>query len=297
MTKLAQNTSIAFIGMGAFGQAIASLVEHNGLAYDYAEKGRLLTKPAELVFLMTPTQFMRQALKDNQPWIPETAVIVNAAKGIEEDTHLMAHQIVFSVGKYHRYYSLIGPSFAHGIQAKDPAVVSLGYKDPTYLELIKQTLETPYFRVEAAKGFRALELASALKNLYAIACGYATGVGFGLNTRAQLITIGLKEFTRLAKALHFADYDPMTPGVVGDLILTCSSEESRNFQYGLSLAKQGAGKHGAPEHTVEGYHTSHSINVIAKKQDITLPLAQLTARLIDGTVHGPDPLRKLLATY
>jgi glycerol-3-phosphate dehydrogenase (NAD(P)+) len=289
---------IAFIGMGNFGKAIASLVEYNGLSYDFAEAGKLLDRPADLVFLMVPTQFMRKALEDNKPFISEQAIIVNAAKGIEEKTHMMAHQIVFSVGKYRNYYSLIGPSFAHEIHAEDPAVVSLGYKDPTYLADIKKTLETPYFRVETAKGFRALELASALKNLYAITCGYAQGMGFGANTQAQLITIALREFTILAKAMRFADYDPITPGVVGDLILTCTSKESRNFSYGYKLAKQGAtdGKQ-SPLETVEGYHTSHSINVIAKEHNTVLPLAKFTSQIINGKASDPDALRRLLARY
>jgi glycerol-3-phosphate dehydrogenase (NAD(P)+) len=289
---------IAFIGMGAFGKAIASLVEYNGLEYDFAESGKLLVQPADLVFLMVPTQFMRQALEDNKPFIGENAVIVNAAKGIEEKTHMMAHQIVFSIGKYRNYYSLIGPSFAHGIQAQDPAVVSLGYKDPTHLATIKKVLETPYFRVEEAKGFRALELASALKNLYAISCGYAQGLGFGSNTQAQLITIALQEFTRLAKAMRFADYDPMTPGVVGDLLLTCSSTESRNFRYGLELAKGKTKSADTPGgHTVEGFHTSHSINIIAKDHDTVLPLAKFTSQIVNGSQNGADTFRHFLAKY
>src|SRR4051794_11314286 len=120
--------NIAFIGLGHFGKAIASLVEYNGLEYDYAEvkEGRLLTRPAELVFLTLPAQFMRQALLDNRQFIPDSAIIVNCTKGIEEKTRLMAHQIVFSVGRYPNYYSLIGPSFAQGVVDRNPTVVSLG---------------------------------------------------------------------------------------------------------------------------------------------------------------------------
>lgn len=292
---------IAFIGMGNFGKAIASLVEYNGLSYDYAEvaESRLLTKPADLLILTVPTQFIRTALETNRQYISEDTIIVNAAKGIEESTHMMVHQIVFSVGKFKRYYSLIGPSFAHEILAQQPTVVSLGYKDPTYLPDIKKALETSYFRVEEAKGFRALELASALKNLYAIVCGYADGLGFGTNTQAQLITIALKEFTTLAKAMHFADYDPVTPGVVGDLMLTCTSKESRNYSFGYALAKGEVERQpdGSPAKTVEGYYTSHSINVIAKEHDTVLPLAKFTSQIINGEANTPEALRKLLASY
>lgn len=283
---------IAFIGLGEFGQAIASLVEHNGHKYDYAEMGKLLERPAGMVFLTVPAQFMRQALLDNKQLINNDAIIVNCTKGIEENSHLMAHQIVRSLGRYPNYYSLIGPSFAAGVKDKDPTVVSLGYKRPEHVGAIKKVLETPYFQIQECKGYRALELASALKNLFAILCGYAHGLGFGPNTQAQIITLALREFTALAKAMRFQDYDPMTPGVVGDLVLTCSSEQSRNFQYGQSLSK--TKKRQAPATTVEGYHTSHSINAIAYECQVKLPLAELTSKIINGDVSSAASFRRFL---
>src|SRR5665213_221814 len=212
--------NIAFIGLGKFGQAIASMIEYNGLGYDYAEitEGRLLSQPADLVFLMVPTQYMRQALTDNKQFVTDRSIIVNGSKGIEEKTHLMVHQIVRSIRPYPNYYSLIGPTFAEGILKKEPTIVSLGYKNPEHVATIKKALQTPYFRVQECRGYRSLELASAMKNLYAIVCGYAHGLGFGPNTQAQLITLALNEFRELAKAMKFADYDVMSPGVVGDLI-------------------------------------------------------------------------------
>lgn len=289
--------NIAFIGLGHYGKAIASLVEHNGLEYDYAEKAenRLLSQPADLAFLMVPAQFMRQALEDNKQYLSDETIIVNGSKGIEEGTHLMAHQIVRSVSRFPYYYSLIGPSFASGIMEKHPTVVSLGYKRPEHVETIKQFLETPYFTIHESKGYRAVELASALKNLYAILCGYAHGLGYGPNTQAQIITLALAEFRQLAKAMHFADYDVMTPGVVGDLVLTCSSEESRNFQYGLALARGEAERGVEPAQTVEGYHTSHSICAIAKEHGAVLPLAALTSKVISGEVADAADFRDFLS--
>lgn len=289
--------NIAFVGLGKYGRAIASLVEYNGLEYDYAEVDRLLSQPADLVFLMTPAQHMRQALKDNRQFIPDSAIIVNGSKGIEEKTHMMAHQIVRSVGRFPNYYALIGPSFAQGIIDQDPTVVSLGYKREEHLETIKKVVETPYFQVKASRGYRALELASALKNLYAILSGYAHGLGFGPNTQAQIITLALGEFRSLAKAMHFADYDVMAPGVVGDLVLTCSSPESRNYQYGLALAKSGREKPALDGDTVEGYHTSHSINAIASEHQVKMPLAALTSRIINKQITDAEGFRHFLATY
>jgi glycerol-3-phosphate dehydrogenase (NAD(P)+) len=290
--------NIAFVGLGKFGQAIASLVEYNGLEYDYAEIDKLLTKPADLVFLMVPTQFMRQALLDNRQFISDEAIIVNGTKGIEEKTHQMAHQIVRSVSRYPKYYSLIGPSFAQGVLDHHPTLVSLGYKNPDHVETVKNVLQTPYFRIRESRGYRSLELASALKNLYAILCGYAHGLGFGPNTQAQLMTLALNEFRQLAKAMKFADYDVLSPGVVGDLFLTCSSQQSRNYQYGLALARTGdQDPHEAPHSTVEGFHTSHSINAIVKQHGVKLPLAALTSRIINKDVADADAFCKILLTY
>ncbi len=288
--------NIAFLGLGHFGQAIASLVEYNGLEYDYAEvvEDRLLSQTADMVFLMVPAQFMRQAILENKKFIPDNAIIVNGTKGIEEKTHLMAHQLVHSVSKYPNYYSLIGPSFAQEVVDQQPTVVSLGYKNPDHVKSIQEVLQTPYFTVQPSKGYRALELASALKNLYAILCGYAEGLGFGSNTQAQIVTLALGEFRSLAKAMRFADYDVMTPGVVGDLVLTCTSGKSRNFKYGYDLAKAGSGGGKEPEYTVEGFHTSHSINAIAKDNNVVVPLARLTARIIKGKVKNADEFREEL---
>jgi glycerol-3-phosphate dehydrogenase (NAD(P)+) len=287
--------NIAFIGLGVFGKAIASLVEYNGLEYDYAEvaEDRLLSQPADLVFLTVPTKFLRQALEANKQYISDETVIVNCTKGIEEGSHQMAHQIVRSVSRFPYYYSLIGPSFAEGITDRHPTAVSLGYKKSEHVEAIQGILETPYFKVRPSKGYRALELASCLKNVYAIACGYAQGLGYGPNTRAQMITMGLEEFRSLARAMKFADYDVMAPGVVGDMMLTCTSEQSRNFQYGMSLAS--TTERGEPTVTVEGYYTSRSINALAKLHDAKLPLAALTADIISGEINGNESFLKALA--
>lgn len=251
-----------------------------------------------MVFLTVPAQFMRVAIEANKKFIGDDAIIVNCTKGIEEKTHLMPHQIVRSLGRYPNYYSLIGPSFAQGIKDQHPTLVSLGFKREEHLRAIRKVLETPYFKVQPSRGYRALELASALKNVYAILCGYAHGLEFGANTQAQLITLALGEFRQLAKAMKFADYDVMTPGVVGDLVLTCSSISSRNYQYGLAMATTGdINPHEDKIPTVEGYHTSRSINAIAREYQVKLPLARLTAHIINGEVRDRESFNNFLSKH
>jgi len=288
--------NIAIIGQGKFGQAIGSLLDYNGLDFEYAEKDRPLTRSADLIFLMVPTQFIRIALRQNKRYISNKTIIVNGAKGIEEKTHLLPHQIVQSVGDYLNYFSLIGPSFAHGVRAKQPTIVSLGYESTKQLTTVKNLIQTPYFRVHPVAGTPALELASALKNLYAILCGYAHGLGAGVNSQALLITLALGEFTQLAEAMGFKNYDVMSPGVVGDLMLTCSSDQSRNYRYGVGLAKGDEQEmQKLLSATVEGYHTSHSIRFIARQLQLELPLAFLTLKIINDREKGASYFHQLIS--
>jgi glycerol-3-phosphate dehydrogenase (NAD(P)+) len=112
----------------------------------------------------------------------------------------------------------------------------------------------------------------------------------------MLITLALGEFSRLADAMGYTDYDIMSPGVIGDLMLTCSSDQSRNYRFGLSMAKSDQEEMARLLNaTVEGYHTSHSIRYIARQKKIDLPLALLTLRIINDTKNGPAHFHKLIA--
>lgn len=289
--------NVAIIGAGVFGRAIGSLLEYNQVEFEYADVSKPLTRIPDVAFLMVPSQYLRGALKDNEQWLSPDTVFINGAKGIEESTHELPCQIVASLEKYPHYYSLVGPSFAHGISAQEPTLVSLGYQDPASIKTISDLLQTPYFRVTPVKGREALELAGALKNLYAILCGYAQGLGFGMNAQALLITQALNEYEHLAASMGFEHYDVLTPGVVGDLVLTCSSAESRNYKFGQHLAKAQDPDVIKQEHgTVEGYFTSHSISYIAEQQQITLPLAALTQQLITDPASGAESFRAYIAS-
>ena len=278
---------IAVFGWGAFGQAIGSLLTYNGVKFSIVDADKPLEHPVDLIFLMVPTQFIRTALETNKRYITPDTIIVNGAKGIEEDTHLLPFQIARNLGLHLHYYSLIGPSFASEIIERQPTLLSLGYASREHLPEIRELLQTPYFRVRSTRGRQALELASALKNIYAIACGYAEGLGHGMNTRAELITIALEEGVVLGKAMKLSGGTITAPGIVGDLVLTCSSRESRNFQFGRRLAttSQVAALRKSSG-VVEGYSTSHSIQALCRKYHVELPLATLTSQLIEEGKEG-----------
>ncbi len=275
------------MGWGAFGQAIGSLLTHNGVKFTVVDVDKPLRHSIDVLFLVVPTQFIRAAFEANSRFIRPDTIIVNAAKGIEETTRLLPYQIVQSLGKYPNYYTLIGPSFASEIIDRQPTLLSLGYASKRHLPLIRELLQTPYFRVQSTRGRRALELASALKNVYAIACGYAEGLGCGMNTRAELITLALQEVVELGDAMKLGGA-VTAPGIVGDLVLTCSSRESRNFQFGQRLATMNQAR-ALKKSTgvVEGLSTSHSVQALCRKYHVELPLASLTSQLIEDSQDGP----------
>lgn len=278
---------IAVFGWGAFGQAIGSLLTYNGVKFSIVDVDRPLGHNVDLIFMVVPTQFIRQALETNARFISSETIIVNTAKGIEENTHKLPYQIVQSMGPYPNYYSLIGPSFASEIIERQPTLLSLGYASKEHLPVVRELLQTPYLRVQSTRGRQALELASALKNVYAIACGYAEGLGFGMNTRAELITLALQEVVVLGDAMKLTKGAVTAPGIVGDLVLTCSSRESRNFQFGRRLSKmsQSAALRKSTG-VVEGLSTSHSIQALCRKYRVELPLATLTSQLIEEGKEG-----------
>lgn len=272
---------IAVMGYGKYGRALGSLLEYNKVDFTPVDVGLPLTHEVDVLLQVVPTQFIQQAFQTNGKFIGQDTVIVNAAKGIEKKSHQLPHQIVQGLG-YQHYYSLMGPSFASGIIDKDPTLVSLGYTSDQHVKIIKKLLQTPYFRIQPTADYQSLELAAAMKNVFAILCGFAEGLGLGPNTRAKLITLALQEILKLGEAMDFS-VDLVAPGLVGDLVLTCSSPESRNFQFGLNLATMTQAEAlTAVESTVEGFHTSYSMQALSRQYNVELPAAILTHQLIDG---------------
>lgn len=271
---------VAFIGNGTWGKAVASLVTKNQHEVTFLTNGKASVD--RVLVLTLPTQAMRGALE--KIVVSQSTIVVNCAKGIERKTHKLPFQIVRDVlGKNMQYYSLIGPSFAAEVISQMPTIVNLGFTNSNGEIKVKKIFETDYFRVRETKGVEALELAAAFKNVYAIATGIADGLGFGTNTRVKLMLLAMEEFSGLCKKLGYHFDQSAMPGIFGDLILTCSSSESRNFTFGKFLvnlpATQALEKVGS---TVEGYYTAASIAYFADKVGAKLPLAQFVALAVEG---------------
>lgn len=292
-----QKMNIAILGKGVFGKAIGSLLKENRIAFKFVALDIPMRERADLVFIVVPTQQIRNALLTNKKFFHPETIFVNCSKGIEQNSHLLPFQIVNQVLSPKYYYTLVGPSFASEILEKHPTLVSLGFSDQTYIQTIKDLLQTDNFRIVDSPGFEALELSAALKNVYAIICGFSAGLNFKMNTNAKLITLALMEIEKVLKALSF-EYESITlPGLVGDLILTCTSSTSRNYRFGYNLASMQTKK--ALESigsTVEGYYTSKSIMSLVKAHNLDLPLASLTAQIIEEGQKALPVFKKFIAT-
>ncbi len=277
---------VVIVGKGAWGKALQKVVSENHhtivmLDKEELEQEQHFVLPSNAILILAvPTQAIRLVLPKLK--IHKNTIIVNCAKGIEQQTHKFPYEIVQElVGTNRAYFSLIGPSFAQEVMEEMPTLVSLGFTKDGNKEVVERLFETEYFRVRPTKGVEALELAAAFKNVYAIAAGVAEGLGFGMNTRVKVMVAAFEELSVLAKQMGFPFEDTATPGILGDLILTCSSTESRNFTFGKLLVSCEASEClRQVKGIVEGFYTAASVSYFANKTGAVLPLALVITKLL-----------------
>ena len=304
---------IAVIGAGSWGTALAILLAKNGHTvnlWDFAaehiaaiqnsrsnerylpgialpENIAPTTSLAEAargsrhICLVVPSHGLRQVYGQLQPLLEENSFVISAIKGIENETLLTMSQLVRSLDEAagraaHPPAVLSGPSFALEVAKDMPTAIAVGCPDPAIAVMWQRIFSSPSFRVYTSGDVIGLELAAALKNIIAIATGICDGIGYGLNTRAALITRGLAEISRLGIALGANPATFLGLGGVGDLILTCTGALSRNRRTGLMLAK-GMNLEQINEElqmVAEGVKTTRSAYYLARKMGIEMPIVE-----------------------
>lgn len=227
---------------------------------------------ADLALLALPTQSLGAFLAETRL---AARTLVSCAKGIDRATGLGPTALIARHGGAHAA-QLTGPSFAVDIAAGLPTALTLACADDALGCALQDRLSTPLLRLYRTTDLVGAELGGALKNVVAIAAGAVIGAGFGESARAALMTRGLAEMTRLALSLGAQEATLRGLSGLGDLILTCNSEKSRNFRFGMGLAR---GETLAPDTTVEGLHTAREI---AARTDCDTPIADAVAALADG---------------
>jgi glycerol-3-phosphate dehydrogenase (NAD(P)+) len=242
---------------------------------------------SEFFLVVVPCQFIRRVLEEARNAFGENPVLLCASKGIELGTMKPMSQVVQEAMKPKacRYAILSGPSFARDVSEKKPTAVSLGCADARLGETLQRLLSTETFRVYTNPDFQGVELGGAVKNIMAIAAGISDGLDFGTSARAALITRGLAEMSRLGRAMGADERTFMGLSGIGDLVLTCTGDLSRNRQVGLRIGKGEKLQDilDSMKMVAEGVKTTQAVFDLAQKLDLDLPItAQVHAMLYEN---------------
>ncbi len=249
---------------------------------------------ADAWLVVTPAQHMRAVLSRSPcPNIP----LILCSKGIEEGSGLMLHQVARNVCPTSPVAVLSGPTFAHEVAARLPTAVTLACQDQALGETLRERLALPEFRIYASDDVAGAEIGGAVKNVLAIACGVVEGRGLGQNARAALIARGFAEMTRFGLAMGARRETLAGLSGLGDLVLTCSSENSRNFSLGKAIGEgRDAAALMADRRTVaEGAHTAPVLHRIAQEKGIDMPIVAAVAALLKRAVPIEQVLETLMA--
>lgn len=309
--------NISVLGAGAFGTALAISLAQNGpvvlwardattMQHDRANTKRLPDCPfpdalsvtndmaqaaaADVLLLAVPMQKLRSLLTENATALAGKTLVA-CCKGIELTTGLGPVAVLRDVLPDATAAVLTGPSFAADIARGLPTALTLACADDTVGTSLQHALTTPNLRLYRTTDTAGAELGGALKNVIAIACGTAMGAGFGESARAALMTRGYAEMQRLAAHMNA---DPATLAGLsgfGDLTLTCTSEQSRNYRLGLSL---GAHADFDADTTVEGAATARAVHRLAQEHALDMPITAAVAALLDAKLDAHAALRSLL---
>jgi glycerol-3-phosphate dehydrogenase (NAD(P)+) len=245
----------------------------------------------EMIVAATPTQFVRSVFERISDIDLSQKVIVNVAKGVENNTLMTISEIIEDCCpsvKPSKQSILSGPSHAEEVSRNIPTAVVAASPSLATAKLVQQTFLTPYFRVYASNDLRGVELGGALKNVIAIAAGIADGIGFGDNTKAALLTRGIVEITRLGVAMGAEPGSFSGLSGIGDLIVTCMSKHSRNRYVGQEIGKGRKLDDIIREMVMvaEGVATAKSVYQLSSAYAIDMPIAKEVYFML---FEGKDP--------
>ncbi|MCB9562453.1 MAG: NAD(P)-dependent glycerol-3-phosphate dehydrogenase [Kofleriaceae bacterium] len=254
----------------------------------------------QIVLGVTPSHAIREVLGRAAAWLDPDAVVVNASKGLEEgslDTIEDIYRDIFPARIAGRAAYLSGPTFATEIAAGLPSAIVLAGRDPESCTFVQHALATETFRPYTSDDVVGVLVGGATKNVIAIAAGVSDGLGFGLNARAALITRGLAEITRVGVTMGA---DPATfAGLsgMGDLVLTCSGDTSRNRRVGLALGRGQTMAQilGEMRMVAEGVKTTKVAHELAAKLGVQAPITAVMHAIIHQGAPARDAMQRLMS--
>ena len=257
----------------------------------------------KIILMVVPSHSLRQIVGKIEPLVEDDTKIISAIKGIENNTLQTMTQVmedilhdVLAQNRGVDIGVLSGPSFAEEVARGIPTAVTLGFRDLYVAKQLQKVLATDFFRIYTSRDIIGLEISAALKNIIAIATGVCEGLGYGLNTRAALITRGLAEIRRFGLALGADDATFSGLSGLGDLILTCTGNLSRNRKVGLMLGQGKSMKQVENEMKMvaEGIKTTKSVYDLAKKIEIEMPILEQIHSIIYKEKKCSEAVKDLL---
>lgn len=308
---------VSVIGAGSWGTALALLLHGNGhsvtmwsaleeeirmLEREHENKEKLpgVKLPGDMIFttdlkaavegrdvliLAVPSPYTRSTAHRMREYVAEGQIIVDVAKGIEEETLYTLSQIIKEEIPKAQVAVLSGPSHAEEVGRGIPTTIVVGAESKRTAEYLQTLFMNEVFRVYISPDILGMELGAALKNVVALAAGIADGLGYGDNTKAALITRGIAEIARLGMVMGGRSETFYGLTGIGDLIVTCASMHSRNRRAGILIGKGYSMEEAMKEvkMVVEGVYSAKAAMALAKKYDVQLPIIeQVNAVLFQG---------------
>jgi glycerol-3-phosphate dehydrogenase (NAD(P)+) len=312
--------TIAVLGAGSWGTALAMQLARNGLQVklwghqtDHIERLRELRENtdylpgfkladnidpqaslqaaiehAAYLLIAIPSKGFRALLQALKPLLNQDQALFWASKGFEIETGMLLHEVVDQELPGYCYGVVSGPTFATEVARGLPAAIACAGNDAQTTAAFAELLRGHHFRAYTSEDIIGVELGGALKNVLAIAVGIADGLGFGANTRAALMTRGLAEIMRLGTRLGAHQETMMGLAGLGDIILTCTDNQSRNRRFGLAIGQGKSVQQAEIEvgQTVEGLRAARAIYNKAKELKLDLPIIEEVYRVL---YDGKDP--------
>ena len=252
---------------------------------------------AELLIIATPIAGLRPTVEHLKA-VACRVPLLWVCKGFEAGSGKLAHQVVGDIlGADAVFGALSGPSFAEEVASGQPTAVALAANSPAFAREAARSLHATRLRIYANDDLVGVEVGGAVKNVLAIATGVCDGLGLGLNSRAALMTRGLAEIARLGVALGAQRETFMGLAGMGDLILTCTGDLSRNRRVGLALAEGKLLPQILEElgHVAEGVYTARETDRLARELGIEMPISSAVAAVLDGRLSARQALEQLMA--
>ena len=251
---------------------------------------------ADILLLVTPAQYLRDTLESLRNEAAEGIPLVICSKGIEISTGLMLSQVVEDVLPEATCAVMTGPTFAREIAQRLPSAMTLATKDKDVAHDLAENLACRTLRPYLSEDVLGVQIGGAVKNVLAIACGVITGRKMGESARAALMTRGVAEMGRLASALGAKKDTLMGMCGFGDLVLTCSSMQSRNYSLGVML---GEGRSlddilGERKSVTEGVHTAKALKTLAEKNAVEMPISESVYKCLVEGVNMEEMIEEMM---